>query len=100
MTSKEKTVISMVVSAIIAVVYFVLTNGVDLSQILVTAPAIFGVQQVVYRLLMQKVATSVEANYGLTDRSPGRHIAEKVIAADGSEVVVATPVLEETPAKG
>lgn len=100
MSSKVKAGISIAVSALIAVVYYFLTDGIDLSQLAITIPAVFGIQQAVYRLMMQKLATSVEANYGITDKTPGRHITTSVPAVDGSEVVVASPVLEETPAKG
>ena len=100
MSSRVKTTISIVVSALIGVAYVVTTSGLDFSQLAITVPAVFGVSQAAYRLLMQKVATSVEANYGLTDRTPGRHLTSTVPAVDGSEVVVATPILEETPAKG
>lgn len=115
---KTKTLLAMVLSLAIAILYLVMTGGIaDWSQIGVAIPAVYGLQQAVYQFFLKNIATKFEAitQLGSLVITPSKEegkvdvTSDATIEATGDNVSVDTPVqvitapesiTTETPAKG
>jgi hypothetical protein len=115
---KTKTLLAMVLSLAIAILYLVMTGGIaDWSQIGVAIPAVYGLQQAVYQFFLKNIATKFEAitQLGSLVITPSKQegkvdvTSDATIEATGDNVAVDTPVqviaapesiTTETPAKG
>lgn len=115
---KTKTLLAIVLSLIIAILYLWMTNGIaDWSQLTVVVPAVYGLQQAVYNFFLKNIATKFEAitQFGSLVVSPSQEAGKVDITSDttiketGDKVAVETPVqivtppdsiTTDTPAKG
>ena len=101
MSPKAKQVVSAVVAALIAVVYVLLNGGVDSwEKFFVAAPAIYGMGNLIYGLLVKDSAKIVEATQGIKDAPvvvDGPVLGVVVPVGDADAVVLAE---DESPAKG
>ncbi len=115
---KTKTLLAMVLSLLIAVLYLIMTGGItDWSQIGLVIPAVFGVQQAIFQFFLKNIAAKFEAitQFGSLVISPGTETGTVDITSDatiketGDNISVDTPVqivtppaeiTAETPAKG
>lgn len=115
---KTKTLLAIVLSLIIAIVYLYLTNGIaDWTQLGVVVPAVYGLQQAIYNFFLKNIATKFEAitNFGSLIVSPAAEPGKVDITSDqtiketGDNVTVDAPVqivqppeviTSDTPAKG
>lgn len=69
MSSKAKTTVAIVVSFIIAAGYLLFSGQItDWSELVFVVPAVFGVQQIVFKLLLTNVSREIEKNVGLTEK--------------------------------
>lgn len=115
---RTKTLLAMVLSLLIAVLYLLMTNGIsDWSQIGIAIPAVYGLQQAVYNFFLKNIATKFEAitEFGSLVISPSQEVDKVNITSDatiketGASISVDTPVqivtppaeiTTDTPAKG
>jgi hypothetical protein len=115
---KTKTLLAIVLSLIIAIVYLYLTNGIaDWTQLGVVVPAVYGLQQAIYNFFLKNIATKFEAitNFGSLIVSPAAEPGKVDITSDqtiketGDNITVDAPVqivqppeviTSDTPAKG
>ena len=115
---KTKTLLAMVLSLVIAVLYLFMTNGIaDWSQLGIAIPAVYGLQQAVYNFFLKNIATKFEAitEFGSLIVTPAATPDKVNITSDAtiketgdnitvdSPVQIVTPPAElktETPAKG
>lgn len=115
---KTKTLLAMVLSLLIAVLYLFMTNGIaDWSQLGVAIPAVYGLQQAVYNFFLKNIATKFEAitQLGSLVITPSQETGKVDITSDatiketGDNITVDAPVeivtppaelTTETPAKG
>jgi len=115
---KTKTLLAMVLSLVIAVLYLFMTNGIaDWSQLGIAIPAVYGLQQAVYNFFLKNIATKFEAitEFGSLIVTPSATPDKVNITSDAtiketgdnitvdSPVQIVTPPAElktETPAKG
>lgn len=115
---KTKTLLAILLSLIIAIVYLYLTNGIaDWTQLGVVVPAVYGLQQAIYNFFLKNIATKFEAitNFGSLIVSPSVEPGKVDITSDqtiketGDNVTVDAPVqivqppeviTSDTPAKG
>lgn len=69
MSAKTKTTVAMIVSFVIAAGYLFFSGSItDWTEIAVVFPAVFGIQQIVFKLLLTNVSKEVEKKAGLTDK--------------------------------
>lgn len=115
---KTKTLLAMILSLLIAILYLWMTNGIaDWSQLGIAIPAIFGIQQAIYNFFLKNIATKFEAvtNFGSLVVTPSVEPGKVDITNDetiketGDKVSVDAPVqitdppevlVQDTPAKG
>ena len=115
---KTKTLLAMILSLLIAILYLVMTGGIgDWTQIGLVIPAVFGVQQAIFQFFLKNVATKFEAmtNFGSLVVTPSAEVGKVDITSDatiketGDKISVDAPVqisdppevlINETPAKG
>lgn len=60
-TAQTKSLVALAVSAVIAILYLILTGGIaDWSQLAVVAPMVYTLQQLIYQFLVKNIATKFE----------------------------------------
>ena len=96
MSSKTKNLVAVVMSFIIAGVYVFLEGGFNTADdLLVPLGVVYGLQQLIYNQFLKKLATEVEASFGLKSvEVAGQDVKVEAVegkTVDGSEVVVAVP---------
>ena len=106
---ETKNLVSLLVSAVIAVVYLLLTGGIaDWSQLGVVIPAVYGLSQLVYQFLLKVPATKLEAatdkgSVVITPTDPGKAVitTDESIKQDATPEEVSEPIITTTTeAKG
>lgn len=103
-SAETKTLTAIVVSAVIAVLYLLMTGGIgDWSQLAVVVPAIFGLQQAIFRYFvtgpvkeLEIATTSKDSIAAFVAENPESPLAPLAPAP----VPDATPIYTDTPAKG
>lgn len=82
-TPKQKSLVALGTSILLAVVYVIFTGGIgNLQQLFVAIPAIYGASQAIYQFLVKNIATKFEA---LTTNN-----STVIVPADPGTVTVAS----------
>lgn len=91
--TETKNLIAIAVSAAIAVVYFIMTGGVDWGNLAIAIPAVYGLQQALYNFILHTFTSKIEA---LTDPTVKAAVVDNTEQLPG-DVTVADSITVVSP---
>ena len=109
-SSETKNLIGISVSAVIAVVYFIMTGGVDWGNLAIAIPAVYGLQQAVYNFILKTLANRIEAatdpqsKVAVIDKTGQLHsevtVADHITLVEPEAVHEPAPIVNPEPPVG